>query len=73
MLLPSNGSGLSLLGLDLRGDAVQIPAALRGETTAAVGVLLHPLQGLQGLQALAGDRAGTAAPVRGGGAVVLAD
>ena len=47
-----------LLGsMDLGSDPIQIPPALRGEPAAgAVGVLLDPLERLQGLQGFAGHR-----------------
>ena len=65
LLLGGDGS---LLGL--AGDAVEIPAALGGEDTASVGVLGHQLQLLQGLEHLAGNRAGTTGPVAGSGTIV---
>ncbi len=67
----SGGCGVAL-ALDLRGDAVQVPPALGRHPAAAVGVLLHPLELLQGLQALAGHGAGAAAPVGRGATVVAA-
>ena len=65
------GGGDGLLGL--AGDAVEIPAALGSEDAASIGVLGHQLQLLQGLENLAGDGAGSAGPVAGGGAVVPSD
>ena len=59
--------------LDLGGDAVEIPASLGGEPAAAGGVLLQPLERLQGLEGLAGHGAAAAAPVGGLAAVVFAD
>ena len=60
--------------LDLSGDPVEVPPALAGQPPAAVRrVLLHPLERLEGLEALARHRAGSGAPVAGLGAVVPAD
>ncbi len=61
-----------LLLVDLSGDSVEIPAALRGETAASVGVLLDHLERLQSLESFAGDRTGTPDPVAGHRTVVSA-
>ena len=57
---------------NLSGDSVKIPTALGGETTSTVGVLLHNLQLLEGLERLAGNGAGSTAPMAGHGTVVTA-
>ena len=60
--------------LDLSGDPVEVPPALAGQPPAAVRrVLLHPLERLEGLEALARHRAGSGAPVARLGTVVPAD
>ena len=59
-----------LLLVDLGGDSVEIPAALRGETAASVGVLFDHLDRLQSLESFAGDRSGTPAQVAGHQTVV---
>ena len=55
---------------DLGGDAVKITSTLGGQPSATVGVLLHHLELLQGLEGLASDGTGTGDPVAGEGAVV---
>ncbi len=57
-------------GGDLSGDPVQISAALRGQTTSSVGILLDHLQLLQGLERFAGNGTGSGAPMAGNGTVV---
>ena len=47
--------GWEMSGGDLGGDPVEISAALRGETTSSVGILLYHLQLLQGLERFAGN------------------
>ena len=55
-------SHFSRLGrLDLRSDPVQVAESLGGETATTVGVLLHQLDGFEGLQHFTSDRAGAAA------------
>ena len=44
------GSVSPSLGLDLSGDSVKIPPALAGQATSAILILLHNLQGLEGLK-----------------------
>ena len=67
------GLGLPGLGLQLSSNPVQVSSPLAGQPPPTVGVLLHELQSLQGLESLPGDTAGSLAPVRRSAAVALAD
>ena len=61
------------LGLDLSSNSVQVSPALAGEPPASVGILLHELETLEGLESLPGQAACSPAPVGGGAPVALAD
>ena len=61
------------LSLDLSSNSVQVTSALAGQPPPAVGILLHELQTLQGLESLPGQTTGSPAPVGGRAAVALAD
>ena len=61
------------LGLDLSGNSVQVSPSLAGQPPPTVGILLHQLESLQGLQGLPGHTSGSLAPVRGSTAVALTD
>ena len=61
------------LGLQLSSNSVQVSSPLAGQPPPTVGILLHQLQSLQGLQSLPGQTAGSLAPVRRRASVALAD
>ena len=64
------GPGLSL---QLSSNPVQVSSPLAGQPSATIGVLLHQLESLQGLESLPGQTAGSPAPVRGRAPIALAD
>ena len=68
--LQTDSKIVSFDGDDLGSDAIKVASTLRGKPSAAVGVLLHHLELLQGLEGLASDRTGAGNPVAGEGAVV---
>ena len=67
------GQSLSLLGLELGSDSVQVTAALAGQSASTVRILLCQLQAFQSLQSLPSNTSIAASPVGWGGAVVRTD